>query len=185
MDAAFHQRTQQKGVFHCFQELHGMLFPAYQHVQLEPSPHKACFKCVKWRSLQAGMLVEELVPGTVRACCYSPSRPGALSVIFRTVYVRTYVCTYVQYAHSFCMCHQRKGVIGMNVCASAPLLFHVLSRAVYFMCCQGLCISCVVISCVVKGCVFHVLSRAVYFMCYQGLCVIDQMCRWCLCLPAA
>ena len=94
MDAAFHQRTLQKGVFHCFQELHGMLFPAYQHVQLEPSPHKACFKCVKWRSLQAGMFVEELMPGTVRACCYSPSRPGTLSVIFRTVYVRTCVHMY-------------------------------------------------------------------------------------------
>ena len=51
-------------------------------------------------------------------------------------------------------------------CVIKGCVFHVLSRAVYFMCYQGLCISCVV-----KGCVFHVLSRAVYFMCYQGLCI--------------
>ena len=47
-----------------------------------------------------------------------------------TVYIRVYVCTYVQYAHIFCMRHQHKGVIGMNVCASVPSLFHAaLSRA--------------------------------------------------------
>ena len=100
-----------KGVFHCFRELYGMLFPAYQHVQLEPSPHKACFKGVKWRSLQAGMLVEEVVPGTVRACCYNPSRPGTVSVIFLycvhtcvRVYICT-VCTYLLHAPSTQRCH--------------------------------------------------------------------------------
>lgn len=41
--------------------------------------------------------------------------------------VHTYVCMYVQFVHSFCMYHHHKGVIGMNVCASAPLLFHALS----------------------------------------------------------